>query len=222
VIHKVQGKIEKDSLVVFIPPEIFPSPRAISWATYGGGISTPRYVVNHTIAPNTWVEDGHAYAESIVSGLFLPAGETIVMMTSVQQRFAGHAEFGHNELSVQTFATVGLGNSLAAGDPANGSCQPGTINLIISVAATLTDEALIECVAIATEAKLAFLFEHNVTSILSGKPATGTGTDCITVISLGIGERLSYAGKHTKLGELVGRTVASAMDDSFKKRFGHH
>lgn len=221
MIHKIQGKIERDSLVVFIPPEIFPSPRAISWAVYGGGISVPRYVVNHTIAKNTWVEDSRTYAKSVASKLLLPADKTIVMMTSVKQRFAGYAECWHGGLSVQTFATVGLGNSLAAGDPASGSSQPGTINLIVPVAATLTDEALIECVAIATEAKLAFLFEHDIKSVISKRPATGTGTDCITIVSLGIGEKLSYAGKHTKLGELVGRAVASAMDDSLRKRFSH-
>jgi adenosylcobinamide amidohydrolase len=218
VIHNIESRIERNSLVVTIPPEFFPFPRAISWAIHGGGFSAPRHVVNHTIGKTVWIEDPRAYASWVARELSLPENETIVMMTSVLQCFAGCAEYNYGDLSVRAFSTVGLGNALAAGDVGDNHAETGTINTILAVSAALSDEALIECLAVATEAKSFFLFERGVKSVLSGKLATGTGTDCITVVSLGTGEKLSYAGKHTKLGELIARATTAAMSESLRKR----
>ena len=63
--------------------------------------------------------------------------------------------------------------------------------------------AMVEAVQIATEGRVRALYEKGIKSRQSGLPATGTGTDCVAVVSFGDGvER--YCGKHTKLGELIG------------------
>jgi adenosylcobinamide amidohydrolase len=78
--------------------------------------------------------------------------------------------------------------------------------MILTVQPGLTDEAMVEAVQIATEGRVRALYENDIKSCRSGLLATGTGTDCIAIASLSDGvER--FCGKHTKLGELIGRAA---------------
>ncbi len=144
------------------------------------------------------------------------------MMTAVQQRFQSTADRRSDDgrFAVRTYATVGLGNALAAGDPVAIVPKFGTINLIVVIAGTLSDEALLESIAIVTEAKARFLSERRVLSGISSALATGTGTDCVTILSLGVGEKIFAIGKHAKAGELVALSVMDAMTKSLTLRHG--
>jgi len=115
-------------------------------------------------------------------------------------------------LSARCIATVGLGNALAAGDPPGPAARIGTINVLCRVSVPLGEEALLEALAIATEAKTAAVLASGASSIMSGEPATGTGTDCIVVAAPDrTGNAETYAGKHTATGHLVGTTVREAV-----------
>jgi adenosylcobinamide amidohydrolase len=60
------------------------------------------------------------------------------------------------------------------------------------------------------------LYESGIRSTQSSLPATGTGTDCIALASLGSSvER--YCGKHTKLGELIGLAAYTAIAKGLAK-----
>jgi adenosylcobinamide amidohydrolase len=113
-------------------------------------------------------------------------------------------------------ATVGLGNALRAGDPPGVAGRIGTINILVHVDTALSDAALLEASAIATEAKGAIVHEAGVRSRRTGRPATGTGTDCTVVTAprppgcSGHGGA-PYAGKHTAVGAVVGRAVEMAV-----------
>lgn len=88
----------------------------------------------------------------------------------------------------------------------------GTINIIVCINRKLTPGAMVRSVMTATEAKTAVLQELNVNSRYSQGLATGTGTDQIAVASVLTGEPpLTSAGKHSKLGELIGLTVKKAV-----------
>ena len=82
--------------------------------------------------------------------------------------------------------------------------------MILAIQTGLRDEALVEAIQIATEGRVRALYEAGIRSSLSDLIATGTGTDCIAVVSLGA-ERERYCGKHTRLGELIGRTAYAAV-----------
>ena len=69
---------------------------------------------------------------------------------------------------------------------------------------------MVEAVQIATEGRVRALYEKGIKSSRSGLLATGTGTDCIAVVSLG-GNPVRYCGKHTQLGELIGMAAYSAV-----------
>jgi len=88
----------------------------------------------------------------------------------------------------------------------------GTINTMVFISQELTPGAMVRAVITATEAKTAVLQELAVNSRYSDGLATGTGTDQIGIASkLGGGTPLTIAGKHTKLGELIGKTVHDAI-----------
>lgn len=111
-------------------------------------------------------------------------------------------------------ATVGLGNVLRAGDPPGPAPRAGTINVLCQVSAPLTEEGLIEALAIAVEARTLAVLDARIASRRSELPATGTGTDC-TVVAAPVraegGVAAAYAGKHTALGHVIGAAVHDAV-----------
>lgn len=115
-------------------------------------------------------------------------------------------------LEVRVVATVGLDNARRAGDDWDvAPPEVGTINVLVRASRPLCDGALVEMLAMAAEARAMAVLEGGVVSRRSGRPATGTGTDC-TVVAAPCGAAVtSYAGKHTALGHLVGRAVAEAV-----------
>lgn len=111
-------------------------------------------------------------------------------------------------------ATVGLGNALRAGDPVVNTRPVGTINLLCHVSVPLSDQALLEALALASEGKALAVREGEIPSFASGAPASGTGTDCIVIASPIAGDGIepaSYAGKHTLVGHLIGHVVHDAI-----------
>jgi hypothetical protein len=91
----------------------------------------------------------------------------------------------------------------------------GTINTLLFISRELMPAAMVNAVMTATEAKTAALQELDVNSRYSNGLATGTGTDQIGVAArLETGTPLASAGKHTVLGELIGKTVCNAVKET--------
>jgi adenosylcobinamide amidohydrolase len=107
---------------------------------------------------------------------------------------------------------VGLGNALAVGDlPQTG--RVGTINLLCQVSPALSEEALIEACAVAAEARTAALLAAGIRSTVSGRPAGGTGTDCIVIAAAVPRDRIEpFAGKYTPCGSAIGAAVYRAVE----------
>lgn len=119
--------------------------------------------------------------------------------------------------SVAVVATAGASNALRAGDPVPTHLwRPGTINVAVILPARMTGSAMVEVVALATEARCAAVLDSGIRSIASGSPATGTGTDAIAVVAPldadpMAAEPTEFAGKHTSLGSAVGQAVYGAV-----------
>lgn len=142
---------------------------------------------------------------------------TVGLMTGVLMDRLVRTTLQIDALALACFATVGLSNALAVGDPATYYEQPGTINLIVVCNQPLTPPALVEAIQIVTEAKVQALYAAKITSTVSAMPATGTGTDCVA-IACPLGTPPShYCGKHTHLGELLGRVVRQAMEEGIRR-----
>jgi adenosylcobinamide amidohydrolase len=122
---------------------------------------------------------------------------------------------------VYALSTASCRNLAAVGEPGafiegrSRFSEIGTINLIIAVNFHFTHEAMLEAMAIATEAKVRVLYELNLRSRQTNQPATGTGTDCVAIAS-GHERRYRFCGKHTKWGELIGKTCVESVGEAVK------
>lgn len=192
--------------------------RACSWAIVGGGLTDVRHVA--------WIEVRDAELRPPVDPRRLARerlqaeglDEAVALLTSRRvATFREHAA-DDRDMAVHAVATVGLGNALRAGDPAGATGRIGTINLLIHVQLPLSDNALLEANAIATEAKTAAVLEAGIASRRTGKPATGTGTDCTVVTCETAGRvRETYAGKHTRVGALVGASALAVVGEGVRR-----
>ncbi len=206
-------RIERDALIVS-----FPAPaRTLSWAVVNGGFCHADHIINHHVSgsdrlfcarPQRWLEEAASRLEL--------QGTVVAMATAVAMNSVIHTPLSAGNVGVNCFATVGCGNALSVGDPASVTLEEPvpsrlhTINMTLTVQPGLTDEAMVEAIQIATEGRVRALYEAGIQSSLSTLTATGTGTDCIAVVSLGR-ERERYCGKHTQLGELIGRAAYFAV-----------
>jgi adenosylcobinamide amidohydrolase len=137
------------------------------------------------------------------------------------------AEEGFEDQWVLAFVTAGVkSNALRIGvdsarniEQGNKFRSLGTINSIVISSAELTRPAMAASFITITEAKTIALEKFDVRSSYNPNiKATGTGTDQIVVIS-GTGQRCSYVGGHSKLGELMGRAVSRATSEAISKRY---
>ncbi len=178
--------------------------------------------------------DIKAYHASICEPLGLPPEECAVMGTAANMHHAAIVRESFRDLEVVAVITGGVeANAGRAGDPASvlelpdgfeslkGKEKPGagTINTLLFISRPLLEGALTRVIMTAAEAKTAALQELNVNSRYSDQPATGTGTDQIIVSAAERDEyHLSWAGKHSKLGELIGVTVHDAVKETLARQ----
>jgi adenosylcobinamide amidohydrolase len=189
--------------------------RALSWALVGGGRVRAERAV--------WLEVRHGDLESrdaaelfddALAAADVPRAGTVGLMTgrAVARFVERRVESVGGEGSVRVVVTCGLGNALAAGDPPGPLDERvGTINLLVEIARPLGEGALVEAVALATEARTAALLAARVPSRRTGRPSTGTGTDCTVVAAREEGgSQAVWVGKHTALGAAIGAAVEEA------------
>jgi adenosylcobinamide amidohydrolase len=190
-------------------------------ACEAGGVGHTRAVRGYT--------DPQAYFEALCREHGLPPESSAYLSTAANMRLINVQERTYRDLTVVAAVTGGVeGNAGRAGDPATGYegkngyeniltedeelYKPGTINTMLFISLPVNDGALVRAVMTAAEAKTAALQELNVNSRYSPRLATGTGTDQIGVAARNLEgfPELTNAGKHSKLGELIGVTVHGA------------
>jgi adenosylcobinamide amidohydrolase len=196
--------------------------RVLSWALLNGSFCYADHIVNHHVRGDDFrfCADPRSWLAAAVENLALD-GKAVAMATAVLMKIHAQVSFASPNTQVTCLATVGCGNALAAGDPTSATitepAQLHTINLIVVVQPALSDAAMVEAIQIATEGRARALFEAEVRSSVSNLPASGTGTDCIAIASVGTGPGAQYCGKHTELGELIGRAAYAAVQQGLMR-----
>jgi adenosylcobinamide amidohydrolase len=184
--------------------------RVVSWAILGGGLTHADAVawlqVRNADLPIAL--DPRSVLERALRELQL--GRVVGLITSRDLDAHEDVTRTHGDIRARCIATVGLGNALRAGD-APSPALTGTINTLCQVSVRLSDEALLEALALAAEARTLAVCEACVPSTGGALPASGTGTDCIAIACAEHGESLPYAGKHTVVGHLIGSSVHAAV-----------
>ena len=131
----------------------------------------------------------------------------------------------YNGLEVTAITTAGVRvNAVCAGDSSayyeeNGEFKAGTINTILLINSRLDDNLLTEAFMVASEAKSVALNNLKIPSQFSNNFATGTGTDGLIIASdLDSDNYLTNAGKHSKLGELIAKSIIESIHVAIKKQ----
>ena len=97
--------------------------------------------------------------------------------------------------------------------------KPGTINSIILINACLDESSILLAEMTAVEAKTVALRDLMIPSCYSNEVATGTGTDGIAIFSNMESENhVEIAGKHSKLGEMIAKTVIDSIKIALEKQ----
>jgi adenosylcobinamide amidohydrolase len=195
--------------------------RALSSAVLNGGYCNASDFLNVQVARHSpdLTEDPAVTLQNLSRQLHC-MHTTVGMMTaaSLDSLRVACGDIDGEKLAV--LVTTGLENARCAGDPAEHRAldtvppERGTINLAIITSAQVADAALVEMVAIATEAKVSVLHQLGIKSPVSGQLATGTGTDAIAVFSGHGAGRARFAGKHTILGEHLAIMVMAVIRSS--------
>ena len=199
--------------------------RVLSWAPLGGGIRIARLLANHQVEldEREAMCAPRAYLARVVRAAGHDPLRTVALMTGAEVARAGYALASREGVSAGAWCTAGFTNALRVGDRATVlSTHAGTINIIVVVNRPLTRAAMVEAMQIAVEARTLAVLEAGIKSVRSDAPATGTGTDCIAIAATARtasqGGRVErYCGKHTLLGELIGRAVLESCVRAFRR-----
>jgi iron complex transport system ATP-binding protein len=190
--------------------------RVLTSAVIGGDLRQTQLILNRHVDKHydqaDPVADLYEFAHS--RGIRQPF---VGLMTAVKLADAQAVTLAEAGLRVTAVVTAGVkSNPSAAGLSAPAPLRPGTINIILLLAANLTSPAMVNAVITATEAKTHTLLASGLQTP-EGYPATGTSTDAIVVACTGQGDPLAYAGPATPLGWLIGRSVRQALRQALEQ-----
>ena len=182
--------------------------RMVASAPHGGGLGVRRWVVNAQVPAGYGRRDPDHHLTKLGVSLGLP-GRGVGMLTAADVRGVSRAVDGGVEVS----ATVGLGHPTwaAAPDSARPVSLVGTVNLVIVLPERLSDAALVNAVATATEAKAQALWE-------TGIAGTGTATDAVCVACPDEGPAAAFGGPRSIWGARLARAVHGAVVGGLAER----
>lgn len=141
------------------------------------------------------------------------------MGTAANMECVAIESLSYEELTVTAIVTGGIEtNGGRVGDPASyykpipKQEKPGTINIMLYLNCDVPAGTLARAMVTCTEAKTAAIQELLEGSKYSNGIATGSGTDTTIVVANSEASLyLEGAGKHSKLGELIGKVVMKAV-----------
>ena len=172
---------------------------------------------------DTYVE----HMQLISKRLALDPDKVSGMGTAASMENAVVETMSFKELTVTAIVTGGIEtNGGRAGDPADYyKPQPkpkyGTINIMLLLDCDMPEGTMARALVTCTEAKTAAIQELLEGSKYSNGIATGSGTDQTIIIANSESELyMEGAGKHSKLGELIGKTVKNAVKKALAKQSG--
>ena len=177
------------------------SMRVIASAPHGGGLGVRRWIVNAQVPASYARRDPDHHLAKLGVSLGLP-GRGVGMLTAADVlRYAAATDQG-----VEAVATVGLGHPTQAAAPDEGRLTSlvGTINVVALLPEKLSDAALVNAVATATEAKVQAVRDL-------GLAATGTATDAVCLVCPDDGPAHAFGGPRSEWGARLARAVHGAV-----------
>ena len=216
----------KDSIFV----KFFNKRNSISNSVLNGGIRNDlRFAFNHHLSQENidYLEnhDLSDYLCELCDYYGFDSNKSSGLVTLARMKNLSIVTKKYKKIEVTAITTAGVRvNACCAGDAAsyyeeNGEFHAGTINTILLISSRLDDSTLVEAFMTAVEAKTVALNRLKIPSQFSTSFATGTGTDGVIISSNIDSENIiSNAGKHSKLGELIAKSIIESIHVAIKKQ----
>jgi adenosylcobinamide amidohydrolase len=212
----VEVAVDREAVVVTARAPL----SAVSSAVVGGGLGSPRAIVNLHVPKHVALHDLEERLGEFVARRRVPA-PWLGLLTSAWTEKAEVAEVADHGLAALAVVTVGLSNRVAAGVDSAVAWTPSTINLIVVVDAAPEPAALVNVVMTVTEVKTALLGAAGV-RCADGAPASGTSTDAVVVAATGRGPRCRFGGPVSELGSVVARATRIALGAGVRRWLEEH
>ncbi|WP_153720811.1 adenosylcobinamide amidohydrolase [Sporosarcina cascadiensis] len=183
--------------------------KTISSAVHNAGIGWYRTFVNRSVRADYDIDDVQRENTDYLRAHGYHLTDTVAMMTAVGSEHVEIEEFQGEFGSIVIAVTAGVGNAVDVSKSWQREDIPyiGTINTWVFINGQLSEEAFVQAMITATEAKTKALQDEQVEDPESGTIATGTSTDSLLIASTQQGASLPYAGPITQLGKLIGQGV---------------
>ncbi len=207
--------IKKEHVVLRSPVPL----RTMSSGVVGSGMGWHRIFVNRHVDKNYHCDDHRAEMVQYLKKHGFDPLDTVGMMTAVFLEDVSYKMVSGDGFSVLAVVTAGVRNAVDASQSGmhEYAFAPGTINTWIFVNGEMTEEAFIQALMTATEAKVKALEFHGVRDAVTGTGATGTSTDSILVAATQQGKMLEFAGTITPLGKLISKAVFECTVEAIGK-----
>ncbi|MRX72508.1 heme ABC transporter ATP-binding protein [Bacillus lacus] len=220
--RKVRTVLDASFLEISHGCVVYRSPvylKTMSSGVTGAGAGWNRYFVNRHVDKNYDCSGHRTEMADYLERRGFPAAETVGMMTAVFPEDAVYCEYKEKDFSVIIAVTAGTGNAVDASMSSLHAplMMPGTINTWVIINGELTDEAFIQCIMTATEAKARALQDEGIKDAITGTAASGTSTDSILIAATQTGPLLEYGGTITPLGKSVGKGVYQCTRKAIEK-----
>lgn len=192
--------------------------KVLSSAVHNAGMGWYRAFINRTVLPEYDIENvQNEFLQYLVHQGFSPTN-TVGMMTAVDTKKAVIREYPASFGSLIVIVTAGVGNAIDVSLAYERKAfQPiGTINTWVIINGKLSDEAFVQGMMTATEAKSKALQSENVMDKLTNTIATGTPTDSLLVAATQQGEYMQYAGPITEVGKMIAKGVYEATVEAIQ------
>ena len=199
---------------------------ALSTAIYGGGFRTVRQVLNqkltHFYGKETDFPGGSvkAYLKGCAKARGADTEKCTVLLTAAKVYLFSHKIFRSGDLIVEIITTGGVektacrASSDALYRETDGHFEPvGTINMMALIHGSLPEGIMARALITLTEGKTAALQDLGIADVNNGKPATGTGTDGITLVTEIDGTSYTDAGPFSELGSFLAKAAYESVTE---------
>ncbi|MEK5183939.1 adenosylcobinamide amidohydrolase [Solibacillus sp. FSL W7-1324] len=198
--------------------------KVISSAVHNAGIGWYDTLLNRSIAPEYDIYNVKEETEQFLKSRKFSPTNTVVMLTAVETSCGVIRYFVKDDTEILVMVTAGVGNSVDVTKTYLREDEPhiGTINTWVIINGKLTDEAFIQAMITATEAKTKAMADQQIKDSVTNTIATSTATDSLLIAATQQGDEMPYAGPITDIGKLIGRAVFEVTIEAIKKYKQHY
>lgn len=205
IVHEDLIKIKEDYIALTSPIPLY----TLSSAVLGAGFGHYKTFINRHVDKDYAALNPSFDLKKFIERKGFAVDETIGMMTAAKISNVSYKLYEADAFSLLVVVTAGVGNAVDCTKSYRymRKEEQNTINTWLFINGRLTDEAIVQSIITATEAKTKALKDLHIVDPVSKTIATGTSTDSILVANTQKGTTIEYAGSIAPLGQLIGIAV---------------